>query len=182
VPRDKRWVVFAKPVVQGADRVLEYFGRYVHKTAMGNRAVVAADEHSVTFRYTDSRTHQRKLMTLTPDELMRRFLQHVPAKGFHRVRSFGLLSSAQRPVLRRIQLMLAARNGALDTSTKEPCEPQCFRCPHCGKQTLVLERRLTALECADLQAELNSLAEPSGLAKARAPPPRRGSHIEVRAA
>ena len=169
VPRKKRWVVFAKPVVQGADAVLEYFGRYVHKTAMGNRAVVAADEQSVTFRYTDSETHQRKRMTLKPQELLRRFLQHVPPKGFHRVRSFGLLSSAQRPVLRRLQILLADRSDAPPvTSDKEPCEPPRLRCPQCGKRTLVLGCRLTALECAAL--EVTWVSGPGRLAKARAPP------------
>jgi hypothetical protein len=182
VPSNKRWVVFAKPVVQGAEPVLEYFGRYVHKTAIGNHAVVAADEQSITFRYTDSRTHRRKLMTLARDELMRRFLQHVAPKGFHRVRSFGLLSSAQRPVLRRLQLMLAGGSEASGASAKMQCEPQRFRCPHCGKPTLVLERRLSALECAALQLKSESPADPSALAKARAPPPGSGSHADVRAA
>src|SRR5690606_15090863 len=64
VPAKKRWVTFAKPVVQGAEHVLEYLGRYVHKTAIGNHAIVASDERTITFRYTDSRTHERKLMTL----------------------------------------------------------------------------------------------------------------------
>ena len=50
VPAKKQWITFAKPVVQGADQVLEYLGRYVHKTAIGNHAVVAFDDHTVTFR------------------------------------------------------------------------------------------------------------------------------------
>lgn len=83
VPAKKRWITFAKPVVQGAEQVIEYLGRYVHKTALGNHAVLATDEHTVTFRYTDSRTHERKLMTLPAFEFLRRFLQHVPPKGFH---------------------------------------------------------------------------------------------------
>ena len=184
VPSKKRWIVFAKPVVVGAEQVLEYFGRYVHKTAIGNHAVVAADEQSVTFRYTDSRTHQRKLMTLPPDELLRRFLQHVPQKGFHRVRSFGLLSSAKRPVLRRLQLLLPTGSAATKSSDKDPPEPERFRCPHCGKQTLVLERRLNAFECAELALQLASglIVTSVGLASARGPPPTSGSCAEARVA
>lgn len=152
----------------------------MHKTAMGNRAVVAATEESVTFRYTDSGTHQRKLMTLSRDELMRRFLQHVPPKGFHRVRSFGLLSSAQRPLLRQLQLLLSARSeGPPVTSDKESCDPPRLRCPQCGKQTLALVRRLTALECAAFEAASESVP---GLAKARAPPPSCRSQVEGTAA
>jgi len=43
-------------------------------------------DNAVTFRYRDSRSHQSKLQTLHPHELLRRFLQHVPPKGLHRVR------------------------------------------------------------------------------------------------
>jgi Putative transposase len=63
----------------------------VHKTAIGNHAVLAFDDRTVTFRYTDSRDHRRKQMTLPAHEFLRRLLQHVPPKGFHRVRCFGLL-------------------------------------------------------------------------------------------
>jgi hypothetical protein len=101
IPRQERWVVFAKPVVYGNDKVLEYFGRYVHRTALSERALLALDDRTVTFRYRDSRDHQRKTMTLAGQEFLRRFLQHVPAKGFHRVRAFGLLHPEYRPTLRR---------------------------------------------------------------------------------
>src|SRR5690606_17951720 len=94
LPKGKRWVVFAKAVVQGADNVLAYLGRYVHKTALSDRQVVSFNERTVTFRYTDSRDHRRKLMTLPAHEFLRRFLQHVPPKGFHRVRAYGLLHHA----------------------------------------------------------------------------------------
>jgi len=91
VPWGKRWVTFARPVVQGAEKVLEYLGRHVHKAAIGDHAIMTGDDRTVTFRYQDSRDHRRKVMTLPADEFLRRFLQHVPHKGFHRVRAFGLL-------------------------------------------------------------------------------------------
>ena len=45
-------------------------------------------------------------MTLLADEFLRRFLQHVPLRGLHRVRAFGLLHPAERTTLRRLQLLL----------------------------------------------------------------------------
>src|SRR5438876_931026 len=33
IPWGKSWVVFAKPAVQGSEKVLQYLGRYVHRTA-----------------------------------------------------------------------------------------------------------------------------------------------------
>jgi hypothetical protein len=86
--------------------VLDYLGRYIHRTALSDRAVVACDEQQVTFRYRDSRDGRSKLMTLPGEEFLRRFLQHVPPRGLHRVRAFGLLHPSRRVTLRRLQLQL----------------------------------------------------------------------------
>jgi hypothetical protein len=142
----KSWIVFAKPVVHGAERVLEYLGRYVHRTALSDKALLRADDQNVTFRYRDSRDGQRKTMTLPVDEFLRRFLQHVPPKGFHRVHAFGLLHPEHREQLRRLQLLLAPR-----TPSVEPSSPPtgARRCPHCKQPALRILRRLTALECLE---------------------------------
>ena len=165
IPWEKRWVVFAKPVVRDAEKILEYLGRYVHKTAIADHAITAVDDHTVTFRYTNSRTHERKAMTLPAEEFLRRLLQHVPHKGFHRVRAFGLLHPAHRPALRQLQLMLAPRGGRDSTVAK--AQPRLRRlCPNCKAASLVLVRRLTPDECAALAGALDEAALPP----ARAPP------------
>lgn len=164
VPRGKRWVVFCKPTVQGAERVLDYLGRYVHRTALTDHALLRCDEQSVRFAYTDSKTHERKAMTLPAHEFMRRFLQHVPLKGLHRVRAFGLLHSSHRTELRRLQLLLGTPEHG---TTAEP-ESKAARCPVCKTGQLRLYRRLTAEECAVLVHDLAAAAE--AIATARAPP------------
>ena len=65
----------------------------------------------VTFTYRDSRDQTRKRMTLPAHEFLRRFLQHVPTKGLHRARAYGLLHPAHRSTtLKRLQLLLAAES------------------------------------------------------------------------
>jgi hypothetical protein len=52
VPSKKRWVVYAKPAVQGAEKVLAYLGRYVHRTALSDKAILSSPTSStITFRY-----------------------------------------------------------------------------------------------------------------------------------
>ena len=168
IPWGKRWVAFAKPVVQGREQVLEYLGRYVYRTALSSSAIVANDEHSVTFRYRDSQTHQRKAMTLPANEFLRRFLQHVPPKGFHRVRSFGLLHPEHRQTLRRLQLLLTPPKATEAASA--PANSQqtkaALTCPHCRKPALFLVRRLSVAECIARDNAVHS-APPT---LARAPP------------
>lgn len=162
IPWGKRWVVHAKAAMQQPERVLEYLGRYVHRTALTDKAIVAGTDQHVTFTFRDSQTHQRKTMTLGAHEFLRRFLQHVPPKGLHRVRAFGLLHATQRCTLKRLQLLLASRRRTESSSRRQP-RPR--RCPHCHGTAIVLLHRLTAEQCLDL-VERGTAAEPA----ARGPP------------
>lgn len=148
LPQDifkKRWVTFAKPVVQCPDKVLEYLGRYVHRTAIGDKAIVAMDDASVTFQYRRTDDHQRRCMRLPAHEFLRRFLQHVLPKGFHRVRSFGLLHPARRTTLRRLQLLLVRTPAPAPAPPATPPSSK-RRCSKCQGPLQIL-RRLTPDEC-----------------------------------
>jgi hypothetical protein len=50
IPGNKRWVVFAKPVARPRV-VLDYLARYVHRTALSDKAIVACTDRSVTFGF-----------------------------------------------------------------------------------------------------------------------------------
>ena len=77
--------------------MLEYVGRYTHRVAISNNRLLAMDAGQVTFRYTDYRDdHQRKTMTLTAGEFIRRFLLHVLPPRFHRMRYYGFLANRTR--------------------------------------------------------------------------------------
>jgi hypothetical protein len=173
IPWEKRWVVFAKPVVHDAGKVIDYLGRYVFKTALAGKAIVGCDDTTVTFTYRDNRDHRRKTMTLPADEFLRRFLQHVPPKGLHRVRTFGLLHPSQRDKLRGLQLLLASR--ASPAPEAAPAARPVPRCPHCGRSALRLVRRLRWEERI-LLARAADNDETPALQRARAPPPDLAAH------
>ena len=89
--RKQRWVVYAKPPFSGPTAVLADLSRYTHRVAFSNRRLIAMDEDDITFRYKDYRrsgTERQRVMTLAPDEFIRRFLIHVLPKGFHRIRHY----------------------------------------------------------------------------------------------
>ena len=123
IPWGKRWVVHAKPCVHGTDKVLDYLGRYVHRTAVSDSAIAAYDDATVTFRYRSNQDGVRRTMRLAADEFLRRFLQHVPPPGFHRVRAYGLLHPRRREALRRLQLSLAPEAPAAPTPPEPPLPP-----------------------------------------------------------
>jgi hypothetical protein len=140
--RKKMWVVYAKPPFAGPEAVLAYLSRYTHRVAISNRRLISLDETGVTFRYKDYRrdgTERQRTMTLAADEFIRRFLLHVLPKGFHRIRHYGLLASADR----KANVALAREFLAVPApaEAEEPAPPPDPRppCPCCGGRMVVIE-------------------------------------------
>jgi len=95
--RKTEWVVYAKPPFGGPQQVLEYLGRYTHRVAISNQRLLALQNDQVSFQWKDYRHHHKsKVMTLAPDEFIRRFLLHVLPLGFQRIRHFGFLANCHR--------------------------------------------------------------------------------------
>jgi hypothetical protein len=95
--RTNEWVVYAKPPFGGPHQVLDYVGRYTHRIAISNNRLLDIENGSVRFRWKDYRDDGRqKMMTLSADEFVRRFLIHVLPSRFHRIRYYGFLGNRYR--------------------------------------------------------------------------------------
>jgi hypothetical protein len=92
--RAKPWVVYAKQSLAGPEQVLDYLGRYTHRVAISNNRLLSLSDTAVLFRYKDyAHGNRRKVMTLEPQEFIRRFLLHVLPARFMRIRHYGLLAA-----------------------------------------------------------------------------------------
>lgn len=128
------WVVHSLPAGTGAS-VVKYLARYVGRTAISDERIVRATDESVTFNYTDSATQERKQMTLTAAEFLRRYLQHVPPAGQHRVRYFGWLHPSAKRRRMKVETLLQ-KPIAVAEPPPEPVQWH-LRCPHCERFALV---------------------------------------------
>jgi hypothetical protein len=138
------WIVYAKPPFGGPEHALRYLGNYTHRVAISNHRLVALTDGDVTFRWRDSaHGNKKRLMTLSVDEFLRRFLLHLLPRGFVRIRNFGFLANRQRAQLLPLCLSLlqAAKSipvASVSLSTDRPHSP--WKCPVCGAITHVLDR------------------------------------------
>jgi hypothetical protein len=107
------WIVYVKKPFRRVDHVMAYLGRYTHRVAIANSRIVAVSERAITFR-----TKQGKHVTLTPVEFLRRFVQHVLPDRFHKIRHYGLYSSA------------LARPGADLDHARHLLDPTAASAPH----------------------------------------------------
>lgn len=90
----KDWVTDIRESFAGAETVMNYLGRYTHRIAISNSRILYMDENTVTIRVKDYKCGGKwKELTLEGTEFIRRFLMHVPPKGFVRIRHYGLLSN-----------------------------------------------------------------------------------------
>ena len=141
------WVVYSKPPFGGPEHVLRYLGAYTHRVAISNRRLIALADGKVTFRWRDSAHGNRKrIMTLSVDEFLRRFLLHLLPRGFMRIRNFGFLANRRRAELLPLCFrLLGADQTCTPTAAAQALTPSSWNCPHCGG-TMQLVERLSAAE------------------------------------
>jgi hypothetical protein len=139
---DQDWVVHCKKVGDGVG-ALKYLAPYIFRVAISNNRILSFVDNKVTFRYTTSDTGKTQYCTVTAEEFIRRFLQHVLPKGFIKVRYYGFFSSGNRHRLHQVRRLLggsvsvhAADNGQHDVSPTD----QNLRCPKCGKEMQLMQK------------------------------------------
>jgi hypothetical protein len=142
--RSQPWVVHCQHAGR-AEKVLEYLARYVFRIAISNSRIEAVGADAVSFRYRDNRTQQMRHITVSGEEFLARFLQHVLPRGFPKVRYYGWLSPSARAKLAQIRLLLAppapSTVAALSVGASASTTA-ADRCPACRIGHLVFAQRL----------------------------------------
>jgi Putative transposase/Transposase zinc-binding domain len=116
--RTKGWVVYCKPAVQGTEQVLQDLGRDVHRIALTNSRILSIDDEQVCCRYQDAQPSRWHTMTLPAQAFIRRFLQHVLPRGFHKVRDARAVES--RPSSSLAPTPALARNSTPSHTPRVP--------------------------------------------------------------
>jgi hypothetical protein len=140
----KDWVVYSKRPFGGPEYVLQYLGRYTHRVAISNHRLISFADGKVTFRWRDSaHRNEQKLLTLSLDEFLRRFLLHLLPKRFVRIRNFGFLANRRRatslPLCFQLLPSPSAPQARQDCSTTDGAK-DLWRCPQCAGPMVIIER------------------------------------------
>lgn len=144
--RHKKWVVYCKPSIAGTDRLLDYLGRYVHRVAICNTRILTMSRGEVTIRHRSSVPGEWQTLSLPIFEFIRRFLQHVLPRGFHKVRYYGLWAPANKQLRQSLQIALAteipsamfAATVVESQQSTAPATQPARTCPRCQNGQLVL--------------------------------------------
>jgi len=134
------WVSFCRPCGEGPQNVLSYVARYVYGGPMRGKRIIGMENGRYILQFRDAETARFRIVRLTPFELIRRFLQHTPVRGFHRMRYYGFWARSNRSVLRGLQLQMGPGLGEAARELAkfaEACAQTALYCPHCGSTMLV---------------------------------------------
>jgi hypothetical protein len=156
------WVVYAKRPFGGPEHVLQYLARYTHRVAISNHRIVNFADGKVTFRWKDyAHKNKKKLMTVTADEFLRRFLLHTLPRGFVRIRFCGFLANRRRrellPLCRRLLNACPPQPSPTQTASESKCG---WRCPLCGG-TMTVTERLTAQQIRGISVKQENCSDSS---------------------
>jgi hypothetical protein len=135
----KNWVVNSKAVGDGR-KALRYLAPYVYRVAISNRRIVKCEPGPdglgrVWFTYRPSGSQEYRVMKLTAEQFIHRFLQHVLPRGFQKVRHFGFVHPRHRIDREWLKMLVTVTLSwvyVLWVTAKPVPIPHHPPCPHCG--------------------------------------------------
>ena len=165
----KKWNVYAKAPFGGPAQVVEYLGRYTHKIAITKHRILKIDQGRVYFKYKDyADGNKSKEMSLTNEEFLARFEQHILPRRFVKIRHYGFLQNRNKKT----------RIAEIKTSLNmEPAKPQVkipvaqrmlekfgkdvFKCPCCENGRLVLVKTIRQYKDYKINIETKNKTSPA---------------------
>ncbi len=131
----RKWVIYMKSQFHTSTKIVEYMARYTHKSAIANSRIVSIDNNIIRFKYKDYKDNSKnKIMKLSSDEFIKRFLYHIPPKRFFRIRYYGAIQRVAK-----IDTIKTIEIKPQQTRVK----PQCKKCKCKDIQTVVVVDRYT---------------------------------------
>jgi hypothetical protein len=106
---NKDWNVCLRERYEHGKGVMLYLSRYVKGGAISDQRILNTNPQYTTIRYKDHRDQQHKTLSLKTPHFLERVLWHVPEKGQHMVRHYGLYAHHGRDKRNRCRVFLDQR-------------------------------------------------------------------------
>ena len=130
---NKDWVTYIEPPKGSPENVIEYIGRYAFRVAISNQRIKNISDNKITFEYKDYKDNSKiKLMTISADEFIRRFLLHALPNNFTKIKHYGLLANRSKKSLIKLCRILIGQKVFNDFAIGLKRTLHTFECPSCG--------------------------------------------------
>jgi predicted nucleic acid-binding Zn ribbon protein len=137
----KKWNVRVGEKYSHGSGVANYLARYVRGGSIGNKRIKKIENGNVTF---DAGRGEELLVTVSVEEFIRRWIQHVPEPRSVRARSYGLYAHGKKAELDKCRKLLGQEPvrpvEKIDwRDLFEKWDENSGRCPVCGKRLIQTE-------------------------------------------
>lgn len=161
----KHWIVHCSKPSTDHKQNIHYLGRYVKRPAIAESKLKHYDGHEVTFKYLDHNTKTYRKFTLTVDQFIARFIQHIPDAGFRMIRYYGFLAHRVKGKLLPIVYQLLGQETPLPPAAPTYAELIQINfnfnplvCLLCGQQMLLTAVRFGITKVCGLLLQHRALA------------------------
>jgi hypothetical protein len=140
----KKFVVDLAPVDDGHSTIA-YLAPYVHRVAISDHRILEVSANSVTYQYQPKTSKTILTRTVTADQFVRGFAQHVLPTGFRKVRYFGWMANHAKTRREEIRMIVWFSLGWVywlaTAHAPRPRLPEFpkVRCAACGAPMAVVE-------------------------------------------
>jgi hypothetical protein len=125
----RKWVIYMKSQFKSCTKIVEYMARYTHKSAIANSRIISINNNVIRFKYKDYKDNSKhKIMKLSSDEFIKRFLYHIPPKRFFRIRYYGAIQRVSKIEGKSIEIK----------PQQTRVKPKCKKCKCEDIQTVVV--------------------------------------------
>lgn len=142
----KDWCPFIKETFNGFGNAIDYLGRYTHKIAISNSRLLSVDSTHVRFSARAKKPGgPRRVIRLSHEEFIRRYLMHVLPPGFQKIRYYGFLNNRMKS--KNLKLIFRIQGGqkyksrytgmSMAELLKAVWKVDIRTCPNCGKRSMM---------------------------------------------
>lgn len=130
---NKTWITYIEPPKGNPENVIEYVGRYSFRVAISNERIKNIENGMITFEYKEYKDNSKfKLMTISAEEFIRRFLLHVLPDNFTKIKHYGLLSNRNKKTNIRLCKLLISKILSNEFVSNISRKFHKFKCDKCG--------------------------------------------------
>jgi len=141
----KAFVVYAKQPFGGSAQVVKYLGRYTHRVGISEQRIISFKDQRVCYSWIDRADgNSRKILSLSHDDFIRKFMLHILPKALRKIRYFGYMANRDRTAsIAQVRALIEssmpasavvaassqlAGEGSTESNSLEPRRTHCSRC------------------------------------------------------
>lgn len=137
----KIWIVFCAQTSDDHRHNVNYLGKYVKRPPIAQSKLRHYSGKNISFRYLDHTSKSYKNLTLSPNDFIAKFIQHIPDENFRMIRYYGFLANSRRGKLLPLVHEYLGLSQIMANDIPQPTYAQLmlkdfgidpFICPLCG--------------------------------------------------